>query len=232
MDHDPARFDDVDPIGVEPPSLAPALAAGGLAAIAGGLLWAALVGTTGYEVGYAAVALGGLVGFVMSRSTCRRDSTVASLAAVLALAGLFAARAAIAEFVMPRASVSEVLADPELMTEAAVLDLELDKGFPEDLQAEYDAIPASAMIPDEIYTRMWDASEDHLAGLSDEEQAHIAGQFIDVVLGDPGMMGRIAAQLTLFDLLWVFLALSAAWKVMRAGPVHPDDGTGASIETV
>jgi hypothetical protein len=38
--------------------------------------------------------------------------------------------------------------------------------------------------------------------------------------------------LTLFDLLWVFLALSAAWKVMRAGPVHPDDGTGASIETV
>jgi multisubunit Na+/H+ antiporter MnhE subunit len=221
--HVPNRFDDATPLG-EAESLVPAVVAGTVAALIGGLLWAAVVWLTGYEIGYAAVGLGALVGFAMSRSTRRRDTTVAALAAVLAFAGLATARLVIAEVVAPASSVAEVRDDPELMVEAALLDLEFNGGFPAGLQAEYDALQPGDAIPDAMYDRMRQAAEAHAASMTEVERSEAAAQFIGLFLGTMDMTSRVTAQLTLFDLLWLFLALSTAWKMMSvSGAARPVD---------
>jgi len=217
MDEIPVRFDDASPYGEEAPSLIPAAMAGAVAAVASGVVWAVVVAVTGYEIGYAAVGLGALVGVAMSRSTPRRDTTAAVVAAVLALAGLVTARIVIAEFVMPRAEISGVLEDPELMVSAAVLDIEMYGSFPADLQAEYDAIPPGALIPDPVYEKMRVAATAHLAETSESGRTEMAQQFVEVAMGgEMDLRSRVRAQLTLFDALWVFLALSTAWKLMSA----------------
>src|SRR5262245_35752783 len=58
-----------------------------LAAIAGALVWAGVAYFTGYEVGYVAWALGGLVGCAMAKAG-GRDMTSAITAAVLTVAGI------------------------------------------------------------------------------------------------------------------------------------------------
>lgn len=218
-DRFPHRFDDATPLGQSPGSLVPAGVAGSVAAVIGGLLWAAVVWLTGYEIGYAAVGLGALVGFAMSRSTVRRDTTVAALAAVLAFAGLATARLVMAEVVLPASSVSEVRDDPELMVEAALLDLEFNGGFPADVQAEYDALLPGDAIPDATYQRMRQAAQVHAAGMTEAEASEAVAQFIGLVLGTMDTTSRVTAQLTLFDLLWLFLALSTAWKMMSTTAV-------------
>ena len=70
------------------------------AALIGGVGWTVLTAMTGYEIGYAASALGGLVGFGMAHTTARRDSVAAGSAATLVLVGLLIARVLIGEFVM------------------------------------------------------------------------------------------------------------------------------------
>jgi hypothetical protein len=86
--------------------------------------WTVLTAMTGY----AAWALGGLVGFGMAHTTVRRDSVAAGSAATLALIGLLIARVLIGEFVMGGA-LDEVLTDDELMAQAATLDLQFNEGF-------------------------------------------------------------------------------------------------------
>lgn len=224
----PNRFDDTTPLGEGPGSLVPAIVAGSVAAVIGGLLWAAIVWVTGYEIGYAAVGLGALVGFAMSRSSGRRDTTVAALAAVLAFVGLATARLVIAEVVMPASSISEVRDDPDLMVEAALLDLEFNGGFPAELQAEYDALLPGDEIPDATYQQMRQAAEVHAAGMTEGEASEAAAQFTGLVLGSMDTTSKVTAQLTLFDLLWLFLALSTAWKMMSATAVgRPAEDQGS-----
>jgi len=193
----------------------PAVLAGLGAAVIGAIIWTAIVGFTGYEVGYVAWALGGLVGFGMSRSTPRRDASAGAAAATLAIVGLLLARVLIGEFVLGSSGLDEVLADDELMTQAAALDLQFTSGFPPDLQARYDAIPAGDTLSDAIWEEMLGAAQMHLDTLSEESQVLVAQQFTGIALVQAGMFGRVTAQMGAFDLLWLFLAVSTAWGMMK-----------------
>jgi hypothetical protein len=78
-DHPSPSFVPVNPI---------ALAAGAAAALAGAVLWAAIAYFTGYEIGYIAWAVGGLVGFAVAK-TGGRGPACAVAAAVITVLGIF-----------------------------------------------------------------------------------------------------------------------------------------------
>lgn len=220
-------LDSVHPAGSEESHpLLPAILSGLGAAVVGGIAWTVIMAVTGYEIGFAAWALGAFVGFAMRRTTPRRDTAAALSAATLALAGLLLARILIGEFVMARLAVDEVLADDELMVQAAALDLQFSNGFPPVTQARYDALAATDTIPDALWEDMVAAASGHLEGLSEEERVRIAEQFTGLMLSQAGMAGRVTGQLSMYDLLWAFLALSTAWSMLKRGsgaqPVEAD----------
>lgn len=196
-------------------SLLPAMLAGLGAALIGGIGWTVLTAMTGYEVGYAAWALGGLVGVGMARTTARRDSVAAGSAATLALVGLLIARVLIGEFVLGGSALDEVLTDDELMSQAATLDLQFNEGFSQQVQASYDAIPDGDTISDALWEDMLAEGARHLGTLSQDEREAMAAQFTGLAFAQAGLLGRVTAQMGPFDLLWAFLAVSTAWGMLK-----------------
>ena len=212
-------------------SLIPAILAGLGAALVGGIGWTVLTAMTGYEVGYAAWALGGLVGFAMAHTTARRDPAAAASAATLAVVGLLIARVLIGEFVMGGSALNEVLTDDELMAQAATLDLQFNDGFSQQLQATYDAIPEGDTISDAMWAEMVSEGARYLETLSQDEREMMAAQFTGLAFAQVGLVGRVTAQMGAFDLLWAFLAVSTAWGMMikveesETEPVAVETGT-------
>lgn len=211
-----------EPAQVTPPqTLFPALLAGLGAALVGGIGWTVITAMTGYEVGYAAWALGGLVGFGMAHTTARRDTVAAGSAAMLALVGLLIARVLIGEFVMGASALGEVLTDDELMAQAAAVDLQFSGGFSDEVQVRYDAIPDGDTISDALWADMVSEGTQHLETLSPEEREIMAAQFTGFAFAEAGLLGRVTAQMGPFDLLWAFLAVSTAWGMMKPRPSRP-----------
>lgn len=195
--------------------LLPAIFAGLGAALVGGIIWTVVMAVTGYEVGYAAWALGGLVGFAMSHTTARRGATAGTAAAGMALVGLIIARVLIAEFVLVSVSIAEVHDDPDLMLQAVAFEMQLEASYPEGIQSEYDAIPDGDTISDALWERMLQASEMELEAMDETRQTAVAEQFLVAVFGQIGLIGRVTAQFGLYDVLWVLLAVSTAWGMMK-----------------
>ena len=212
--------------GAEEPPLLPALFAGLGAALVGGIAWTAIMAVSGYEIGFAAWAMGGIVGFAMSRSTTRRGPIAGAAAAGMALIGLIIAKALIAEFVLVGLGVSEVTSSEELMVQAVALDLQLSEGFPEDIQAAYAAVPEGDTISDALWDRMMEAASSELATMEEADREAVAEQFLVAALGQSSFVERITAQFGAYDALWVLLAVSTAWGMMKkeeAGGLAPDD---------
>jgi hypothetical protein len=65
---------------------------GGLAGLAGAALWAAISYGTGYEVGYVAWAIGGLVGFACAKGSERGGSRVGLTAVVITILSIAAGK--------------------------------------------------------------------------------------------------------------------------------------------
>lgn len=195
--------------------LAPAIVVGFAAAVLGGAVWTLIMAVTGYEVGYAAWALGGLVGFAMSRTTKRRGRLASGAAATLALVGLLIAKIFIGEFVLLDVTVEAVLADEPMMIQAAMNEMEGVHEFPPDVQAEYDAIPVGDTLSDAMWESLVTASTSRLNQYSEEKRVEVAEQFSQAVLTQLGFIGRIVYQVNGYDALWVLFAVSTAWSMMK-----------------
>ncbi len=196
-------------------SLIPAMLAGLGAALIGGIGWTVITAVTGYEIGYAAWALGGLVGFGMAHTTARRDTVAAGSASALALVGLLIARVLIGEFVLGASTIDEILTDDELMAQAATLDLQISDGFSKRVQATYDAVPEGDTLSDALWEETVLAASPHLGALSEDERIGLAEQLTGFAFAQVGLLGRVTAQMGPFDLLWAFLAVSTAWGMMK-----------------
>jgi hypothetical protein len=156
-----------------------------------------------------------LVGFGMAHTTARRDSVVAGAAATLALVGLLIARVLIGKFSLRGSAPEEVLADDELMSQAATLDLQFNEAFSMQVQASYNVIPDGDTISDALWEGMMAEGARYLGTLSQEEREAMAAQFTGLDFAEAGLLGRVTAQMGPFDLLWALLAVSTSWGMME-----------------
>lgn len=194
-----------------------ALIGGLVAALIGGALWAVIVVATKYEVGFVAWAVGGLVGFVMSRVTPSRGQALGTLAALLAVVGLVVGKVLIVTVGTQRQAVLEVEADPELLAQAGLHDLRLIDAIPDQLQEHLDALGFDDTIPDALWGDMMAAGTAHATRAGSEEQRRIAAQYAEALLANVGVLERLRSQLSPWDLLWFGLAVTTAWRFMRGG---------------
>ncbi len=210
MHHDDATADGVREAGVNR-----ALLGGGLAAILGGVAWAVVVITTGYELGWAAWAIGVLVGIVMARLTPARGPSLAALAAIFAAAGLLTGKFFIVQYGTERLAVQEIQADPSLMQQAALHDLDASGTMPQPIQQQLEAMADSDTLSDALWLEMLDAGTAHAEQADPAERERIAVQYAHLVLGGVGVLEQLQMQFSAWDLLWLALAVTTAWRMLR-----------------
>lgn len=198
-------------------SVFPALIAGGVAALVGGGIWAAVVTLTSFEVGYVAWGIGLLVGIAMAAATPSRDHAMGVLAVLLAVVGLGVGKALIVYFaVQPSSLAGEIMADQEWMAQAAAYDLDQREAFPQPVQAQLAALSFNDTLPDALYEDMLTAGAQYAAEAEPAEQERIASSYSMALTSGLPFTQTLFSSLGLFDLLWFGLAITTAWKIMTS----------------
>lgn len=203
--HDVPASDDRAPL---------ALAAGLVVALIAGGLWALIVFITNLEIGYAAWGIGLVVGLAMSRVTRDRTQQLAYAAAALALLGLVAGKAFI--FVGSTGRFATDLAtDDEMLKNGVAWQLYEARELDAPTLDELDRTRAAGdTLSDAVWESMRAQASTRLAAMTPEERQEAATSMARAVTQQMGIAGGIKAQLSLFDLLWVFLAVGTAYRML------------------
>ncbi|HUG02394.1 MAG TPA: hypothetical protein VML95_11055 [Longimicrobiales bacterium] len=194
-----------------------ALAIGLVAALAAGGAWALIVLTTGYEIGWVAWGVGLVVGLVMSRLTAARSTGLAAAAAGIAAVGLLVGKLLISTFSVGVVT-DAVLEDEEYLTQVTIYHMIEERSFNEGTLADYDAVQEGDTLSDALWDKMVAQARTRVATMTDEERATVASGFAESAIGSMGLSDRIMNQMSGWDLLWFFLAVSTAYSMMKARP--------------
>jgi hypothetical protein len=191
-----------------------ALAAGMVAAAVGGGIWAVVILLTKMEIGWVAWGIGALVGIAMSRVTRKRTQQLAYAAAGYAVFGLLIGKA----FSLS-ASVGiiarQVEADTTVMTSAVAWQMYQARELSQPTLEAIDAAAGSGSeLGDAITTDMHQQAAAKIAQMSLQQKHEAAVRATNASLKDAGLVEIIRSQLSFFDLLWVFLAVATAYRMM------------------
>jgi hypothetical protein len=191
-----------------------ALALGLVVALVAGGLWALIVFITNLEIGYAAWGVGLMVGIAMSRVTRARTQQLAYAAAGLALLGLLAGKVFIFAGSAGRVA-SEFAGNDDIMKTGVAWQLyavrELDPATLEELDRTR---AAGDTLSDAVWESMRAQASTKLAAMSAEERQAAARTMARGMISEMGVVAGVKAQLSLFDLLWAFLAVGTAYRML------------------
>jgi len=191
-----------------------ALAAGLAAALLADGLWAMLVFLTGYEIGYVAWGVGLLVGVAMSRVTSRRTQQLAYAAAALAIIGLLAGKIFIFSSSTGRVA-DELVENQEVLRGAVAWQMYNDGQLEPATMAAVEAVEAAGdTLSDALWADMLRQSNARLAQMSAEEKRSVALFVAGGALHEMDIVDGVRAQLSVFDLLWLLLAVGTAYRMM------------------
>jgi hypothetical protein len=216
-----------------------ALAAGLVAALLGGLGWAAIVLFTQYEIGWVAWGIGALVGVAMGRATPARSGKLAVAAAVLALVGLLAGKAFVAGGSTGNIA-DELTENPEYMAGVVAWDMydsgELDAETMAAIEATDDA---GDTLSDALWSDMLAQANTRLESMTEADRRAIAEVAATGIVTQMSVVDGVRAQLSGFDLLWLFLAVGTAFQMMNGAREEDQDpvlmapeSSGADRESV
>jgi hypothetical protein len=199
-----------------------AMAAGLVAALVAGLIWAGIVLVTNYEIGWVAWGVGLLVGGAMARVTVERSRGLGMTAAGLACAGLLVGKLAVT-LGSTGGIAEELMQNPEYLQGAVAWQM-YDA---DELDAETSGSVAATLavgdtLSDAIWADMLLQADGKLAGMTDEEKRLVAGASAEAFVGGLGMVGAVLVQLGPWDLLWFGLALATAYRMMAQHPAEED----------
>jgi hypothetical protein len=197
-----------------------ALAGGLLAALVGGLIWAAIVLFARLEIGWAAWGVGALVGMVIGRTTIRRSRNLGIAAAGLAATGLIIGKLAIS-WGSVGALTKELAQTPEHLEGIVAWQMyeahELSQATLEEVAS---TLAAGDTLSDQVWAEMRQQAGAKLAQMTPAERQANAREVASGYLNQLGILGGIMVQLGLWDLLWFGLAMATAYGMASGGRVE------------
>ncbi len=170
-----------------------------------------MVAITGMEIGYAALGVGAVVGFAAMYGAGGGNAAIAMIAVACSILGMGIGKVGTAVIVQPGQLMEEIAYNDEYLGEV-VFQIQAEAGqiSPEIVALNEKEMPLSANE-----TRILGEEKSRIAGelqqMSDEDREAIAEPLVDRILADISWLDRLS--LSFFDLLWIALAIGAAWKV-------------------
>ncbi|HEV8398523.1 MAG TPA: hypothetical protein VGQ18_01670 [Gemmatimonadales bacterium] len=185
------------------------------------VLWAAIAYFTGMEIGWVAWGVGALVGYAVAKSAHEPSASLGPTAAALAVGSLLLAKILILEFALPPILTAELLKNPDATTGMFVLDMTTHKSFSPELQTLLDqseARPGSLSEAQQVDMQQKMAGEviARVSSASRAEKERVARAGADAFLKEAGFFGGLKDLFSLYDALWIFLAVSSAYRIAQS----------------
>jgi phosphate/sulfate permease len=202
------------------------------------IAWTLLVYVTHNPVSLAGWGVGGLIGIVLARAGRRGETTNASrgtVAIVLTVGTVLLAKALILAFALRPIVRDEVVRSPEARTAFFMIDMTVHRSFSPDLQAELDkeagagagAGPGGARDTAfdprrlerafELRERIVTEARARDSAATPAERERIVRTYADSLLGSQPFLPMLGRLFGLWDLLWLGLGASSAWKLAQIG---------------
>lgn len=191
-----------------------ALIAGASAGLLGGIGWYLIVRFTGYEVGWIAWGIGLAVGSAMAAATQSRSKPLAAQAGMLAAGALIVGKVLIFQWAAGPALAKELQQNPEALRQMAFLEMYESGEFPEHLEGQITALPEDEPWPDSLAAQIESLLNARIDQLGGGEMDAAALEMAGMIRAEVTLMDGILASISLFDLLWFFLAVGTAWKLL------------------
>lgn len=201
-----------------PPSsgMAPAIVGGALAALVGAGIWTAVVMISGgWEVGWVAWGVGALVGAVMSKMTPVRSVQIAAVASVLAAGGLAIGKIATFRIAVPNIARDMLLENDVMLAQAFALDMREGERYSAEVSVQLASLNTGDTLSDATAARMMEEAQARMERAPQAERERVAKMFANRILAETGLSTQFGATLSMFDILWFFLAIATAFKLMR-----------------
>ncbi|HKC41404.1 MAG TPA: hypothetical protein VKC15_17810 [Gemmatimonadales bacterium] len=204
------------------PKKASPLLNGILVGIVAAVGWAVIVYVTGYEIGWVAWGVGALVGLAVAKSAHEPSAVLGPTAAALAVGSLLLAKVLIVQFGAPSLIRNEVLKNPDAVTAMFMVDMRVHKSFSPELQASLDQVEKNpgALAADRRYELIQQVQAEAAArakAASQRERTAVVGASVDGILKAMGFFGLLKSVFSFWDVLWIFLAVSSAFKIAQSG---------------
>jgi len=202
------------------------------------IAWTLLVYVTHNPVSLAGWGVGGLIGIVLARAGRCGETTSASrgtVAIVLTVGTVLLAKALILVFALRPIVRDEVVRSPEARTAFFMIDMTVHRSFSPDLQAQLDeetkagagegagAARDTALDPRrlerafELRERIFTEARARDSTATPAERERIVRTYADSLLGSQPFLPMLGRLFGLWDLLWLGLGASSAWKLAQIG---------------
>jgi hypothetical protein len=195
------------------------LLAGLITGILVAVLWVLVVSVTHNGVGLAAWGAGGLVGIAVAKSARPPSVSTGTLAGVLTLGTTLAAKAALLAFALGPIARDEILRDREATAAMFALDMTKHHAFSPALQAALDSqVPegedtALSGLRGDLPFRMLGEARTRARAASRAERERVVRVYADSLVLRAGFWSLLGRLFGPWDMLWLGLGVSTAWKL-------------------
>src|SRR6059058_4012305 len=190
------------------------------------VLWTLLVYVVHNPVSLAGWGAGGLIGIALARAARAPSPSLGTLAVVLTVGTVVVAKALILAFALRPILVDEIVRHPEATRAVYVLDMTTHRTFSPDLQAALDTLPrrggdtaradVRALMAFELQDRIIAEARARDSAATPAERERLGRTYSDHILGREGFLAMLGKLFSFWDLLWLGLGVSSAWKLAQS----------------
>jgi hypothetical protein len=177
-------------------------------------VWTLLVKLTGSEIGWVAWGVGALVGIVMAKMTPVRGGTIAVYAALFAALGLATGKVMTVKAVLAPMAQQDFVEDPEMLAQAFAWDMRERETYTPEINQQLFQL-GDDTIPDALWAQMVVQAAARRDAAPEAERQRVVQAFVTGIIGAVSFTDQFMSTLSFFDLLWFFLAIGTAWKIMH-----------------
>lgn len=189
--------------------------------------WALLVFFTHNPVSLAAWGVGGLIGLTLARAGHGLSTARGTTAVVLTVGSVVLAKALILAFALRPIILDEMIRSPAATTMLFAIDMNVHRSFSPELQAAIDErrrAPPDTSQDIERLAHTFDLSERIFreahardSAASPAERERLVRVYSDSLLRGERFLPMLGRLFGLWDLLWLGLGVSTAWKLAERG---------------
>jgi phosphate/sulfate permease len=204
--------------------------AGLIAGILAAVVWAFLVYVTHNTISLAAWGVGGVVGLAVAKPAREPHESRSTTAVVLAAVAVVLAKALILGVALPPVIRGEILQNREATAALFMVDMAGHRSFSPALQTAIDSLArerhdsVDSEGSAELQFRMISEARERAAAASPAERERLVRAAMGGLLARFGFLPLLGRSFGAFDLLWLGLGLSTAWKLGQAPSPRPSFG--------
>ena len=165
--------------------------------------------------------IGALIGGSVVIMTDERSSRLAILAVLLAVGSIFMGKLIYVNYGLTNIIKQEIKNNPEALSDLLILNMiqtnEIDEDYLEWIRnnglENPEALKKEDKKTQELIKKERAEFKEKLAKLTPEEKEHLYQLGTNQVIASISYIDRIKATTSFWDILWILLAISSAWKI-------------------